>query len=181
MSSKKQTRSLHGNKTEQKLGLSGHYREIGIKAVAAATRKESTGSPRTRNAMAIDRKGTIRKEDTMNTMNEDSMSRIARENFDKTLGTGAEMVRGIQEAVTSARENVHDLNVRLIDMAQANTDAAFDLARAVAEAKAPSDMVQALTTHATKQFDMLTKQASELTILSQRFANTSAEPVTRRV
>jgi len=67
MSSKKQTRSLHGNKTQQKLGLSGHYREIGIKAVAAAThkevRKESTGSPRTRNAMAIDRKGTIRKED----------------------------------------------------------------------------------------------------------------------
>ena len=181
MSSKKQTRSLHGNKTEQKFGLSGHYREIGIKAVAAATRKESTGSPRTRNAMAIHRKGTIRKEDTMNTMNEDSVSRIARENFDKTLETGAETVRGIQEGVTSARENVRDLNVRLIDMAQANTDAAFDLAREVAEAKAPSDLVQAWTTHATKQFDMLTKQASELTTLSQRFANTSAEPVTRRV
>jgi hypothetical protein len=182
MLSKKQTRSLHGNKTEQKSGLSRHYREIGIKAVTAATRKESSGSPRPRNAMAINRTGTIRNmEDTMNTMNQDSMSRIARANFDKTLGAGAETVRGIQEAVTSARENVHDLNVRLIDMAQANTDAAFDLARAVAEAKAPSDMVQALTTHATKQFDMLTKQVSELTILCQRFANTSAEPVTRRV
>lgn len=113
-------------------------------------------------------------------MNEDSMSRIARENFDKTLETGAETVRGIREGVTAARENVRDLNVRLIDMAQANTDAAFDLVREVAEAKAPSDIVQAWTTHATKQFDMLTKQASELTILSQRFANTSAEPVTRR-
>ena len=182
MSSIKQTRSLHGNKTEQKLGLSGHYREIGIKAVAAATRKESTGSPRTRTAMAIDRKGTIRNmEDTMNTMNQDSMSRIARENFDKTLETGAETVRGVQEAVTSAHENVRDLNVRLIDMAQANTDAAFDLAREVAEAKAPSELVQAWTTHATKQFDMLTKQASELTILSQQFASKSSEPVTRRV
>ena len=189
MSSKKQKRSLHGNKTEQKFGLSGHYREIGIKAVAAAARKESTGSPLTRNAMAIHHKGTIRKEDTMNSMNEDTMnsmnedsvSRIARENFDKTLETGAETVRGIQEGVTAARENVRDLNVRLIDMAQANTDAAFDLAREVAEAKAPSDLVQAWTTHATKQFDMLTKQASELTILSQRFANTSAEPVTRGV
>jgi hypothetical protein len=48
MSSKKQPRSLHGNKTEQKSGLSRHYREIGIKAVAAATRKESTASPRSR-------------------------------------------------------------------------------------------------------------------------------------
>ena len=42
MSSKKQPPNLHGNKTEQKSGLSGHYRDIGIKAVAAATRKEST-------------------------------------------------------------------------------------------------------------------------------------------
>jgi len=55
-SSKKQTRSLHGNKTEQKSGLSRHYREIGIKAVAAATRKENNASPRTRDSMAINRK-----------------------------------------------------------------------------------------------------------------------------
>jgi hypothetical protein len=56
MSSKKQPQSVHGNKTEQKSGLSRHYREIGIKAVAAATRKESIASPRTRDSMAIDRK-----------------------------------------------------------------------------------------------------------------------------
>jgi hypothetical protein len=48
-------------------------------------------------------------------------------------------------------------------MAQANTHAAFGFAREVAEAKGPSDLVQAWTTNATKQFDMLTKQASELT------------------
>ena len=65
-------------------------------------------------------------------------------------------------------------------MVQANTDAAFNFAREVAEAKAPSDLVQAWTTHATKQFDMLTKQASELTTLGQQFANTSSEAVTRR-
>src|SRR5436309_6682023 len=39
MSSKMQTR-------KQKSGLSRHYHEIGIKAVAAATRKESTAPPR---------------------------------------------------------------------------------------------------------------------------------------
>jgi hypothetical protein len=54
MSSNK--RSLYGNKTEQKSGLSRHYREIGIKAVAAATRKESTASTLTRDSMAINRK-----------------------------------------------------------------------------------------------------------------------------
>ena len=111
-------------------------------------------------------------------MNEDAASRIARESFDRTLERGAETVRGAQEGFTSALENVRDLNVRLIDMVRANTDAAFDFAREVAEATEPSDFVQA---HATKQFDMLTKQASELTGLSQHFANTSAESIKRRV
>ena len=113
-------------------------------------------------------------------MNEDSASRIARESFD-TLESGAETVRGVQEGFTSALENVRDLNVKLISMARSNTDAAFDFAREVAEAKAPSDVVQVWTTHATKQFDMLTKQASDLTTLGQQFASTSAEMVTRRV
>ena len=115
----------------------------------------------------------------MTAMNE--ANRIARESLDQTLETGAEAVRGVQEGLTSALENVRDLNVRLIEMARANTDAAFDFARGVAEAKAPSDLVQAWTTHATKQFDMLTKQASELTTLGQQFASTSSEPIKRRV
>ena len=113
-------------------------------------------------------------------MNEHSASRIARESFDKTLETGTETIRGVQEGFASALDNVRDLNIRLIGMARANTNAAFDFAREVAEAKAGSDLVQVWTTHATKQFDMLTKQASELTTLSQRFASTSAEPVIGR-
>ena len=115
----------------------------------------------------------------MTVMNE--TSRIVRESFDKTLETGAETVRGVQEGFTSALENVRDLNVRLIAVARANTDAAFDFAREIAEAKTPSDLAQAWTTHATKQFDMLTKQVSDFTTLGQQFATTSSEPVTRRV
>jgi hypothetical protein len=113
-------------------------------------------------------------------MNEHDASRIAREGLDQTLETGAETVRGVQEGFASALENVRDLSVTLIEMAQANTVAAFDFAREVAEAKAPSDLVQVWTTHATKQFDMLTKQASKLTTKGQQFAS-KAETVTRRV
>jgi hypothetical protein len=114
--------------------------------------------------MAISRHGTAQKEDTMN---EDNVSRIARESFNKTLETGPQTVQGIQEGFLSAVGNVRDLNVRLIAMARANTDAASDFAREIAEAKTPSDLVQAWTTHATKQFDRLTKQASTLTTLGQ--------------
>ena len=62
-----------------------------------------------------------------------------------------------------------------IDWARANAFAACDCAREVAEAKGPSEFIQAWTTHATKQFDVLTKQAGELTTLGQRFANTTVE------
>jgi hypothetical protein len=84
-------------------------------------------------------------------------------------------------AIQLHRENVRDLNVRLIDMARENTEAAFDFAREVAAAKAPSDFLQAWTTHATKQFDTLTKQTSELTTLAQRLASTTTQQVTRSV
>jgi hypothetical protein len=101
-------------------------------------------------------------------MKEDTASKTARKNFDETLTTGAEIGRGVLNGFGSALENVRDLNLKLIDMARANTNAAFDFAREVAEAQAPSDLVQAWTTHASKQFDVLTKQASELTTLGGR-------------
>ena len=113
-------------------------------------------------------------------MNKHNASRITREGLDETLKTGAETVRGVQEGFASTIENARDLNVKLIETAQANTVAAFDFAREVAEAKAPSDVAQVWTTHATKQFDRLTKQASMLTMLGQHFAS-EAETVTRRV
>jgi len=116
-------------------------------------------------------------------MKNDETSRAAaetREGFDKTMETGTETMRGVQEGFRSAVENVRDLNVRLIDMARANSDAAFGFARDLAAAKQPSDFIESWTTHATKQFDMLTKQASELTSLGQPFANVTAESVTRR-
>jgi hypothetical protein len=41
----------------------------------------------------------------------------------------------------STVENVRDYNRKMIDMAHANAEAAFELARQLAAAKAPSDIV----------------------------------------
>jgi hypothetical protein len=116
-------------------------------------------------------------------MNDDTASRAAREGIDQTMTIGADAVRGIQEgftsAFTSALENVRDLNVRLVDMARANTDAAFNFAREASTVKGPSDLVQVWAKHATKQFDVLTKQASELNTLGQQFAKATTDSVTR--
>ena len=112
-------------------------------------------------------------------MNNEQTSRAARETFDKSTETSAETVQGLQEGFTSAVQNASDLNVRLIDMARANSEAAFAFARDLAAAKKPSDFIEAWKTHTTKYLEMLTKQASELSSGGQRLANTTAESATR--
>ena len=49
------------------------------------------------------------------------------------------------------------------------------------EAGAPSDLAQVWSTHARKQFEMLTEQAKELTSLGQRLASSNMEPLARNV
>jgi hypothetical protein len=158
--------SSKSKKPEPSSDLSRHYRQIGIKAVSSAAACSAPSAESDAKRKIVQRR--IPMSDTRTT-------RAAHESIDNSMAAGAETVRGVQEGFTSAVENVRDLNLRLIDMAQANTQAAFNLAREVAEAKGPSDFIQAWTTNATKQFDMLTKQASELTRLGQSFANSMPE------
>src|SRR5215472_5554320 len=105
-------------------------------------------------------------------MNNDWTTRATREaaeNFGKTMETGAENIWGAQEGLIPGAENVREMNVRLFEMARANSDAAFAFACDIAAARKPRDFIEAWTTHATKQFDMLMKQAGELTSLGQWF------------
>jgi tRNA-dihydrouridine synthase len=105
MSFKKQTRSLHGNKTKPHSDLSHHYREIGIKAVAVAARKHSNApQPSGRSAQG---QGEVQRRIPMN---EDKTAKAAREAMDKTAAAGAETARGVQEGLTSAVESVRELN-----------------------------------------------------------------------
>ena len=83
--------------------------------------------------------------------------------------------------VCARYENIRDLNVKIINMAQANIEAGFELARQLAAAKQPSDVVELWTGHARKQFEMLNEQIKELTSLGQKMAGKSAEPIARSV
>jgi hypothetical protein len=153
-------------KREHSSDLSRHYRQIGIKAVSSAAASNAPSAESDAQRKIVQRRIP---------MNEATAARAARESINDTMARGTETVRDVQEGVTSALENVRDLNLKLIDMAQANTEAAFDFAREIAETKQYSDFVQVWTTNATKQFDLLRKQASELTKLGRSFANSMPE------
>jgi Phasin protein len=74
---------------------------------------------------------------------------------------------------------MRDYNRKMIDMAHANAEAAFELARQLAAAKVPSDIATLWTSHARKQFEMFSEQTKELTALGQKIAGESAAPFAR--
>jgi hypothetical protein len=74
---------------------------------------------------------------------------------------------------------MRELNGKLIDMAHANADEVFDLAHELASAQAPSDLAVIWSAHARRQFEMMTTQVRELTLLGEKFASRSTDPFKR--
>ena len=109
----------------------------------------------------------------------------SRKFADKSVaGAGEALEKGkaaVEQSYSVAVENIRTFNVKMIDMARANSEAVFDFARQITSAKAPSDIVELWTTHAHKQFAVLSEQSKELTALGQKMAGESAEPIQRSV
>jgi hypothetical protein len=64
-------------------------------------------------------------------------------------------------------------------MAHANAIAAIDFARQISTAKGPSEVIELWSSLARKQFETLAAQSKELTVLGQKIATVSSEPITR--
>jgi phasin len=110
----------------------------------------------------------------------DKSARVARETLEKGSAAAEETAQEVQQSYSTSVENIRDLNIKLIDMVRANTEAVFDLANQIATADAPSDLVSVWSAHAKRQFEMLTAQTKELTEVGQKIAGACAEPLARR-
>lgn len=111
----------------------------------------------------------------------DKSRKIANETLEKGIAAAEQTARSVEQSYTATIENMRDYSLKMIDMAQANADAVFELARQLAAVKQPPDMVELWTAHAKKQFETLTAQTKELSALGQKIAGESAEPITRGV
>jgi hypothetical protein len=76
---------------------------------------------------------------------------------------------------------MRDFTIKIINMAQTNTEAVFEYARQLASAQAPSDFADVLTAQARKQFEMLREQTRELTALGQKMPGESGAPIAHKV
>lgn len=105
----------------------------------------------------------------------------AKEAYDKVKAAAEEATDALEDTYTTAAKGASDYNLKVIEAARANTNAAFDFAREMLDVKTLSEAVELSTAHARKQFEQLSEQTKELAALAHKVANESAEPLRNSV
>ena len=101
----------------------------------------------------------------------------AKDNWEKMKAATEEATDLLEDSYTTATKGASDYGLKLIEVARANTNAAFDFASELMTVKSFSEVVELSTAHARKQFDTLSAQTKELTALAQKVATESSEPL----
>ncbi|SRR6266567_2800586 len=105
----------------------------------------------------------------------------AKENYEKIQVAAEEMNAILEQSYSTAAKAVADYNLKLIEMARANSNAAFEFACGLIAMNSLPEMVELSTEQARKQFDLVTAQNKELWTLAERMASESAEPIKQSV
>jgi phasin len=124
------------------------------------------------------------RENAMSSMGEQHSSKsaaIASEVVEKCKATAERSALALEQSYSTAVENMREYNLKVIDMARANVEAVFEIARQLSAAKTPPDMIELWTSHTRKQFERLSEQTKEFTVLGQKMVGESTEPIRRSV
>jgi phasin len=101
----------------------------------------------------------------------------AREGYQK-LKNAAETSNVALEAVyTSATKGAGDFTAKVLDIARANTESAFDFTQRLLGVKSIHEAFEVVNDHARKQFETLTAQSKELADVAQKAAAETVEPI----
>ena len=101
----------------------------------------------------------------------------ARGTYAKAKAAGEEAVDLFKTTYATAAKGATGYNLKLIEIARANTGAAFDYAHELLGVKSPSEFVALSTAQMRKQFDIASAQNKELFALAQQVAAEAAEPI----
>ena len=83
----------------------------------------------------------------------------------------------LKDTYATAAKGTIEYNLKVIENARANTNAAFEHAQQLLGVKSPLEFVELSTAHARKQFDTMIAQTKELTELAQKVTTEVTQPV----
>jgi phasin len=101
----------------------------------------------------------------------------AKDAYERVKAVAEEATDLLEDTYTTAAKGAADYNLKVIEAARTNTNAAFDYARELLDVKSFSEVIELSTAHARKQFEAMTAQTKELATLAQKVATETAEPI----
>src|SRR5260370_6939095 len=100
----------------------------------------------------------------------------AKDAYERVKAAAEEATDLLEDTYTTAAKGAADYNLKVIEAARANTNAAFDYARELLDVKSFSEIIELSTAHARKQFEAVSEQTKELAALAQKVATGTTEP-----
>ena len=101
----------------------------------------------------------------------------ARETYEKFKDVAQSSNETIEAVYASATKGSSEYAGKLIDIARANANSAFDVAEKLVAVKSPTEMFSIWSTYARGQYEAMQSQAKELAELGQRVATETVEPI----
>ncbi|GAB4066629.1 phasin [Ancylobacter sonchi] len=101
----------------------------------------------------------------------------ARDAYEKMKTHAEETTDLLEDTYSTASKGVAEYNTLALEALRANVNSTFDYFSALLGTKSLSEAVELSTGHLRKQFDVLSAQAKDLSVLAQKVANETAEPI----
>src|SRR5947208_16634345 len=99
--------------------------------------------------------------------------------FDKTGAAATAQTRRAEQSALTAFNGVRECYLKMLEMAQENTVASFDLARELASVQTPSELVEVWSARTRSAYDTFSEQTKELSGLTQKLATSTMQPLTK--
>jgi phasin len=87
------------------------------------------------------------------------------------------MNESFQEAFSCANKGSAEYGMKVLEIARAHANAAFDTATDSITAKSPAEFLERSSAHARKQFELAAEHMKELASLTQRVVNETTAPI----
>lgn len=101
----------------------------------------------------------------------------AKEGYEKMKAAAEDATAVLEGTYATASKGFADHNLKLVETARANSNAAFDLLAKLSVAKSYAEVVELSTGYVRAQFDNATAQAKDICEHAQKVATETAAPM----
>jgi hypothetical protein len=101
----------------------------------------------------------------------------SKDTHEKMTAIMQSMTDAFEEALSCATKGSAEYRMKVMEIARAHANAAFDTAVGAMSVKSPTELAELSSAHARKQLELAAEQMKDLATLTQRVMNETAAPI----